>query len=281
MNTRKILVGGMSIAALTLSLSACGGAAESTVSKGCQPESTFKTISAGFLTVAAPEFPPFSSNKDGKLTGVDADIIKEFAAKNCLDIKVEPTSYAGTIPAVQSGRADVAIGCYYRTAVRAEIVGLSDPIYTDEMGIVSESGVKDIKELESMKVGTVDGYLWVPDMKEVMGANMTIYPSAVEMQADLKAGRIQAGIDGFGSAVQMYKDDAKYKVAGASADPRVIASKEPAQIGFPIGKDNTDMTKAVNTSIKTMKSSGKIEEVVKAYGLPQSAVDTGEPRLVK
>lgn len=281
MNTRKILVGGMSIAALTLSLSACGGAAESTVSKGCQPESTFKTISAGFLTVAAPEFPPFSSNKDGKLTGVDADIIKEFAAKNCLDIKVEPTSYAGTIPAVQSGRADVAIGCYYRTAVRAEIVGLSDPIYTDEMGIVSESGVKDIKELESMKVGTVDGYLWVPDMKEVMGANMTIYPSAVEMQADLKAGRIQAGIDGFGSAVQMYKDDAKYKVAGASADARVIASKEPAQIGFPIGKDNTDMTKAVNTSIKAMKSSGKIEEVVKAYGLPQSAVDTGEPRLVK
>lgn len=281
MNTRKILVGGTSIAVLALSLSACGGAAESSVSKGCQPETTFKTISAGFLTVAAPEFPPFSSNKDGKLTGVDADIIKEFAAKNCLDIKVEPTSYAGTIPAVQSGRADVAIGCYYRTAARAEIVSLSDPVYTDEMGIVSESGVKDIKDLESMKVGTVDGYLWVPDMKKVMGANLTIYPSAVEMQADLKAGRIQAGIDGFGSAVQMYKDDVKYKVAGASADPRVIASKEPAQIGFPMGKDNADMTKAVNTSIKSMKSSGKIADVVKTYGLPQSAVETGEPRLVK
>jgi polar amino acid transport system substrate-binding protein len=281
MNTRKILVSGTSIAVLALSLSACGGAAESAVSKGCQPESTFKTISAGFLTVAAPEFPPFSSNKDGKLTGVDADVIKEFAAKNCLDIKVEPTSYAGTIPAVQSGRADVAIGCYYRTAVRAEIVSLSDPIYTDEMGIVSESGVKDIKELESMKVGTVDGYLWVPDMKKVMGENLTIYPSAVEMQADLKAGRIQAGIDGFGSAVQMYKADAKYKVAGASADSRVIASKEPAQIGFPIGKDNTDMTKAVNSSITAMKSSGKIAEVVKSYGLPESAVETGAPRLVK
>jgi len=281
MNTRKILVGGTSMALLALSLSACGGSAESAVAKGCQPESTFKTISAGFLTVAAPEFPPFASNKDGKLTGVDADIIKEFAAKNCLDIKVESTSYAGTIPAVQSGRADVAIGCYYRTAVRAEIVSLSDPVYTDEMGIISASGVKDIKELESMKVGTVDGYLWVPDMKKVMGANLTIYPSAVEMQADLKSGRIQAGIDGFGSAVQMYKSDAKYKVAGASADPRVIASKEPAQIGFPIGKDNTDMTKAVDSSIATMKSSGKIAQIVKSYGLPQSAVETGEPRLVK
>ena len=60
MNTRKILVGGTSIALLALSLSACGGAAESSVAKGCQPASTFKTISAGFLTVAAPEFPPFS-----------------------------------------------------------------------------------------------------------------------------------------------------------------------------------------------------------------------------
>jgi polar amino acid transport system substrate-binding protein len=130
-------------------------------------------------------------------------------------------------------------------------------------------------------VGTVDGYLWVPDMKKVMGANLTIYPSAVEMQADLKAGRIQVGIDGFGSAVQMYKSDAKYKVAGASADARVIASKEPAQIGFPIGKDNTDMTKAVDSSIAAMKSSGKIAEIVKSYGLPESAVETGEPRLVK
>lgn len=281
MNARKLLVGGTSIALLALSLTACGGAAASSVAKGCQPESTFKTINAGFLTVAAPEFPPFSSNKDGKLTGVDADVIKEFATKNCLDIKVESTAYAGTIPAVQSGRADVAIGCYYRTAIRADIVSLSDPIYTDQMGIISESGVKNIKDLESLKVGTVDGYLWVQDMKKVMGANLTIYPSAVEMQADLKAGRIQAGLDGFGSAVEMYKADSKYKVEGAAPDARVIASKEPAQIGFPVGKNNTDMTKAIDLSIAAMKSSGKIAEIVKTYGLPQSAADTGAPRLVK
>ncbi|UIK89075.2 substrate-binding periplasmic protein [Arthrobacter polaris] len=238
-------------------------------------------MNQGFLTVAAPEFPPFSSNKDGKLTGVDADIIKEFAAKNCLEVKIEPTSYAGTIPAVQSGRADVAIGCYYRTAIRAEIVDLTDPIYTDEMGLISESGIKSIPELESLKVGTVDGYLWVADMKKVMGSNLTIYPSAVEMQADLKAGRIAVGIDGYGSAVEMYKSDPKYKVVGADADPRVIASKEPAQIGFPVAKDKSDLTKAINASIAAMKTDGKIVEVLTSYGLPETAADTGAPRLVK
>jgi hypothetical protein len=41
------------------------------------------------------------------------------------------------------------------------------------------------------------------------------------------------------------------------------------------------MTKAMDSSIAAMKSSGKIAEVVKSYGLPQSAVETGEPRLVK
>ncbi len=281
MNARKILVGGTSVALLALSLTACGGTPQSSAAKDCKPQSTFKTINSGVLTVAAPEFPPFSSDKDGKLSGVDAEVIKEFAAKNCLDVKVESTSYAGTIPSVQSGRADVAIGCYYRTAARADIVSLSEPIYTDQMGIISTSGVKSIKDLESLKVGTVDGYLWVQDMKKVMGGNMTIYPSAVEMQADIKAGRIQAGIDGFGSAVEMYKGDSKYKVEGAEPDARVIASKEPAQIGFPITKDNTDLTKAVDASIATMKSSGKIVEILKAYGLPESAADTGAPRLVK
>lgn len=281
MNIRKFLVGTASLGLLALSLSACGGSEVSSVAKDCTPESTFKTMSEGFLTVAAPEFPPFSSNKDGKLTGVDADVIKEFAAKNCLEVKVESTSYAGTIPAVQSGRADVAIGCYYRTAIRAKIVDLTDPIYTDEMGFISEAGVNEIPKLESMKVGTVDGYLWVADMKKVMGSNLTIYPSAVEMQADLKTGRIEVGIDGYGSAVEMYKGDSTYKVVGAAPDPRVIASKEPAQIGFPVAKDKADLTKAINVSITSMKTDGKIVQVLESYGLPATAADTGEPRLVE
>ena len=282
MKYRSMLATGASAALITLSLTSCGGASTASgVDPNCVPESEVQTMQEGVLTVAAPEFPPFSSVSDGSAVGIDADVIKEFAAKNCLELKLEPTSYAGTIPAVQSNRADLAIGCYYRTAQRAEIVDMTDPIYTDEMASISTEKVDMIGDMESLKVGTVDGYLWVSDMKNVMGANLTVYPSAVEMQADLKAGRIQVGLDGFGSAAHMYKDDQQFKVAAVKTDPRVVASTEPAQIGFPHTKGNASLTAALDSSIASMHQDGTIQELLSANGLPESAAEVGEPRLIK
>lgn len=282
MKNRSLLAIGAYAAFAALTLTSCNGQAEATsVPDDCVPQSEVETLQEGILTVAAPEFPPFSSISDGQATGADADIIKQFAADNCLEIKMEPTSYAGTIPAVQSNRADVAIGCYYRTAQRAEIVDLSAPVYTDDMGVVSTDGVISIPAMEQLKVGTVDGYLWVADMKAVLGDNLTVYPSAVEMQADLKAGRIQVGLDGFGSAAEMYKDAPDYKVLVVEPDERVVASKEPAQIGFPHTKGNASLTKALDASIESMKAADKISEILASNGLPESAAETGEPRLIK
>lgn len=282
MTYRSVLAIGASATFAALALSSCSGQTNATsVADDCVPQSEVKTLQEGVLTVAAPEFPPFSSISDGEATGADADIIKQFAEDNCLEIRMEPTSYAGTIPAVQSKRADIAIGCYYRTAQRAEIVDLSAPVYTDDMGVVSTDGVTSIRAMEQLKVGTVDGYLWVADMKAVLGDKLTVYPSAVEMQADLKAGRIQVGLDGFGSAAQMYKDSPDYKVLVVEPDERVVASTEPAQIGFPHTKGNTSLTQALDASIESMKADDKIVEILTANGLPETAAETGEPRLIK
>lgn len=282
MKCRPALALAASAALTAMALSSCGGQATATsVPDDCVPQNEVKTIQEGVLTVAAPEFPPFSSVSNGQATGADADIVKQFAADNCLEVRMESTSYAGTIPAVQSNRADIAIGCYYRTAQRAEIVDLSAPVYTDDMGAISADGVTSIPAMEQLKVGTVDGYLWVADMKAVLGDRLTVYPSAVEMQADLKAGRIQVGLDGFGSAAEMYKDAPDYKVQVVEPDDRVVASKEPAQIGFPHTKGNTSLTAALDASIEQMKAEGKIAEILTANGLPETAAETGEPRLIK
>jgi len=278
----KVFASAASVAFLAAALAGCSSdSSQGAVAEGCTPESVFSTLTAGTLTVSVPEFPPFSSTTDGSMSGVDAEILNSFAERNCLTVTTQSTSYAGTIPAVQSDRADVAIGCYYRTAARAEIVGLSDPIYTDQMASISADGVVDISAMEALKVGTVDGYLWVPDMKTVMGDNLTIYPSAVEMKADYEAGRIQVGLDGYGSAALMYDGAADATVKAVAADSRVVASQEPAQIGFPHTKSNPELTDALNAAITAMKADGSIESILVANGLPATSGETGEPRLVQ
>jgi polar amino acid transport system substrate-binding protein len=147
------------------------------------------------------------------------------------------------------------------------------------MGIISKQGVSAISDLEGKTVGTVDGYLWVADLQALLGDKLRLYPSAVNMNQDLAAGRIDIGVDSYGSALQTQKDTGM-KVEVAQSDPRVAASQEPAQAGFPMSKNNQEMLDAMNEVIADLHKNGRIAEILESYGLPSSAAETGDPRLI-
>ena len=267
----------------TLLLTACGGddgGSSSSAAAGCTPEHTFDTVSKGTLTVGVYDLPPYAmtTGEDG-MSGVDADIVREFAKRECLKLTAQPGNTAALIPSVQQGRSDLAIGDWYRTSDRAKIVNLSDPLYVDQMGIISKQGVSAISDLEGKNVGTVDGYLWVADLQALLGDKLRLYPSAVNMNQDLAAGRIDIGVDSYGSALQTQKDTGM-KVEVAQSDPRVAASQEPAQAGFPMSKNNQKMLDAMNQVIADLHKNGRIAEILGSYGLPSSAAETGDPRLI-
>lgn len=264
--------------AVVLGLTACGGGVgASSVSASCIPAHQFPTHTAGVLTVATYDLPPFSKLVGNDIQGVDGELVKEIARMECLTVNPLPSATAAIVPNIQAGRADVAVGDWYRTAARAEAVDLSDPLYTDQMGLISKDGLSVLADLKGKKVGTVDGYLWVADMKKYLGGDLTVYPTPLNMYQDLKAGRIQVSIDSFGSGKYNNKD---LKVSVAAPDPAVAASQKGAQTAFPIPKNKPELLKAINEDIAAMHKSGKIAEILKNNGLDVSAADTGEPRLI-
>jgi polar amino acid transport system substrate-binding protein len=271
----------ISVGATTLLLTACGGdGGTASANADCTPEHEFETVTEGTLTVGLVDLPPYAmtTGEDG-MSGVDADIVKEFAERECLTITAQPGDAAALIPSVQQGRMDMAIADWYRTAAREEVVDLSDPLYLDDMGILSEDGISEISELEGRKVGTVDGYLWVQDLQEVLGDDLVLYPSSVNMTQDLASGRIEVGVDSYGSALQT-QEETGLEVQVAKPDPRVAASEEPAQAGIPVSPGNEGMLEALNAVIADLHESGRIAEILESYGLPASAADVGEPRLI-
>lgn len=250
----------------------------------CAPQHKVTTVEAGVLTVAAPTFPPFSIPKpDGSLSGVDGEIVNAIAAKECLKVKVMPVEYATAIPYVVSGRADVAIGDYYRTEEREKVVNISSPLYLDEMGLYSKEGVTKISQLEGRKVGTVQGYLWVNELKNILGDNLHLYNNYIALYQDLEAGRIEIGADGVavGTAAQVGGALKGIQIKVAEPDTRVSASVNAAQAGLPLSKDNPDLLKAVDEVLVELHKSGKIVEILGQFGLPKSAADVGEARLIK
>jgi polar amino acid transport system substrate-binding protein len=280
MRQRRISIAAVVFAAAAAtSLAACGGSGGSgnAASAGCKPAHQFSTVEKGTLTVATYDLPPFTKVEGKDLTGVDGDVLKAIAKKECLTLTVKSMGTAAVIPTVQAGRADVAAGDWYRTAKRAEIVSLSDPMYTDQMAFVSKDGLSKVSELAGKNVGTVDGYLWVDDVKKVLGSSVKVYPTTLNMIQDLKAGRIDVGIDSFGSG-KFSNPTMQVKVT--EPDPRVAASQQGAQAAFPVPKDNSALLAAINADIAELHSGGEMAKIMTANNLPASAADTGAPRLI-
>jgi len=268
--------------ALTAAL-ASFGLAQAAAAQDCTPQHQITTVKPGVLTVAAPTFPPFSiPNADGTLTGVDGEIVNEIARRECLKVEVAPVEYATAVPYVSSGRADVAIGDFYRTADRAKVVNISAPLYLDEMGLYSKDGVSSLDALAGRKVGTVQGYLWVDEMKKLLGNDLRLYNNYVALYQDLDAGRIDVGADGLavGTAAQKGGALKGIQIKVAEPDERVATTIKPAQAGLPLSKDNPDLLTAVDEILADMHASGKIVEILGQFDLPASAADVGEARLV-
>lgn len=274
----SLLIAGMALASCSDSPSSSSAAS---TDPNCTPVHEFDTIEAGVLKIATPELPPFSSYNDGAPEGIDVDVINAIAELECLTPEYIAVEYSGAVPAVQSGRADVAVGDYYRTTSRAEIVGLSDPMYFDGMGIISKDGVTELDEVLKRNVGTVDGYLWVPDMKELLGSDLKIYKSNVEMWADLEAGRIDVGIDSIPVAELVIKSKEGWEVDALDPDDRVGASVKPAQSGIPFAKDNTELEKALNEDIKTLREDGTLADIFTKFGVDPAETEVTDIYLLE
>lgn len=264
-------------AALTLS----AGLAQA---QDCTPKHEFKTISPGVLTVAVTTYPPHSFlDASGAMKGIDGDVAAEFAKRECLTVKAIAVDPAAAIQYVLSGQADITTGDWYRTVERAKVMSLSAPLYNDQMGLYSKEGFKTVADLEGKKVGTVQGYLWVSDLKKILGDDLTLYPGSVNMQQDLKLGRIAVGVDGYATGVVAGQQGAlgDVQVYVGEPDERVRATMEAAQAGLPYNKSATDLGVALDAAIAEMHADGTIETIIKSYGLDGTAANVGEPRLIE
>lgn len=277
MKSRKTIAVGLAAISMGSVVACSSSSGSAKVASDCKAKHSFTTIDKGTLTVALYDLPPFTKVDGKNISGVDGDILAEIGKMECVTITPQPLAAAAVIPSVQSKHADLAAAAWYRTAAREQIVSLSDPLYLDQMAIISKDGLDSMDQLKGKQVGTVDGYLWVSDVKKILGDNLKVYPSTVNMNQDLKTGRIEVALDSFGSGVY---NNPNLKVKVIKPDPAVTGSKEAAQACFPISKDNPDLLKAVNDDITLMHQNGKIKQILKDNKLEESAADTGAPRVL-
>jgi len=248
----------------------------------CKPQHVFKTVKEGYLTVAVTTLAPFSYLDGDTLKGIDGDIAAEFAKRECLKMNPVQVDPAAAIQSVVSGQADITVGNWYRTEKRSKVLNMSYPLYLDQSAIISKDGYKTVKEFEGKNVGTVQGYLFVDDLKKILGDNLKLYPNAAAVFDDMKAGRLDAAIDGYAGSVEAVKAGALagLKVEVMGKDERVKASLEPGQATFPYAFGAEEFGAALDAVLQDMQKEGLTRKIIEQNGLDGSAGDTGAPRML-
>lgn len=272
--TQKFSVIGIGALLLTISACASGSESPSGVASDCEPAHDIETLEEGKLAVATQTIMPFGGLADGELTGMDGAVVGAIAELECLEIVPSLLDSSGVIPSVTSGKVDLGMGDWYRTPERLEELKMSDAMYNDQYGFISEDGVDNFEDLKSMKVGAPAGYSFSDSLQDYLGGQLRLYSKADDLYQDLRTGRIDVAADSAGSGDYNAGDDFT-AVIPIEIPTEMGDSFDPTTSGLPVDPDNPDLLDAINEDLKTLRDNGELAKFAEDNGLPEEAVDVG------
>ncbi|WP_307835268.1 substrate-binding periplasmic protein [Streptomyces adelaidensis] len=266
----------MSAVLLLSSTAGCGSGDDAPKNVSAEA-AALDTLTSGVLKVAVQPYAPYTSVKDGKIVGLDGDILTSVAKRLGLQIEPEVTDFAGMLAGVQSRRVDITIGGVAWSADRQKQGLFTDPPYYSPPAMAVRNGktYKTVADLEGLNLGTVEGYVWVKSIQAVPGAELHAYPDANGVLDDLGAGRVDVGfLDPLIIiAAQQERPDIKistqYLTPPTAAQVKAKPAYEyfqPYQTGFYLPKKATKLEKAISAQIDAMYTSGELAKLVKKYG---------------
>jgi polar amino acid transport system substrate-binding protein len=137
---------------------------------------------------------PGTGWQDGRLIGLDGELMHWMADQ--LGLKVEPAlmEWSAEIASVKARRVDIMHGMMGWNNQRIKVINITDPIYYGGANITQKKGQNwnSIKDLEGKRVATITGFGWIDEIKSIPGLKLSLYDTSDAAIRDLLAGRIQA-----------------------------------------------------------------------------------------
>ena len=234
---KKLMIG---LAGVAL-LAGCGGSDPSTLK---------------MITEAT--FPPYEFLRGQEIVGIDVEICRTVAEKLGKGFQCETVDFDSVIPAVISGKADLAAAGITVTEDRKKNVDFSIPYVKTGIVVISSKSnpFTDVEQLKGKKIGvqagtTSENYV-VNDLKQ----EPERLRSSAEAVAGLKAGRCDFVIADIDPAKNCVKGEADLAVSD------FITSEEYA---IAIKKGQPELLAAINATIVELKANGKLAKWIADY----------------
>lgn len=206
------------------------------------------------------EYPPFEYLEDGKVCGLDADIIAAIAQKLNIQYKWSNTNFDGLIPALQTKKMDAVIAGMSITPERAKAVNFSIPYLSSNIAFIANKSkpINGIEDLENKNYGAELGTTKEAAARKIKGATVTPFSSNTGALVALKSGKIDGIVLDESVAVKFVENNPELMLVGA-------LEGEPKAIAF--NKDDTELMEKFNKALQELIDDGTIQKLREKYGV--------------
>lgn len=224
-------------------------------------------LNKGKLVVATnASFPPFEYvGDDGKPDGFDVALVKSIGDELGLKVEIEDMEFDSLMASIGT-KVDASIAGMTITEERAKAVDFSDPYYEAVQYVLVAKGskTKTYDDLKGKKIGSqmgTTGDLLSEDIKkDENSTEVDTYDKAIDAVNDLVSGRLDAVILDKNPAEVFAKQYDKIE----AMDGKAFGFK-PEQYAIAMPKGDVKLTKKVNAALKTLKTNGTYDKLVRQY----------------
>jgi polar amino acid transport system substrate-binding protein len=246
----------------------------------------FELVEDGKMIVAFNGDMPGTGWQDGRLIGLDGELMQSVVEGLGLEVKPALMEWAAEIASVKARRVDIMHGMMGWNDQRIKVINISDPIYYGGANITQKrsTNYKTVRDLEGKTIATIQGFGWIDQLKQIEGAELKLYDTSDAAIRDLLAGRIEA----------LFADPPLIQYA-ISKNPDWDIHAVPVQqefdekyslltgkynVVFGLSKEAPNLLRAVNDKIAEIWATCRNLEVAKKYGLgDKSWFDPGSLNL--
>jgi polar amino acid transport system substrate-binding protein len=224
------------------------------------------------VVLTDPNFPPFEFiGFNQNIVGVDIEIAQAIADELGVRLSVVSSDFDAIIPAIRSGRGDIAISGFTIKPERQRVVDFSIPYIESVQYLIlreNENRITTMESLAGKNVGVVRGYsgqLWIDDEMAEDGVlydkdvNVIEYSNATDATLDLRAMRVDAVIMDEFVAKDIVSMGAGLQTIPLKFNDGTLAAEE---YGIVVAKGNQDLLAIINVVIERLIAEGKIAEWV-------------------
>lgn len=260
MNPKLILVTALASALL---LSGCTSPESSASAGGAGPSQLDKVIKAGTVRVAVlPDYPPWSVQMpNGEFEGYDIDIAEKLAEALGVELELVATDGSGRLPLLKSDRADVNISEWTSTDERAKEAGFTIPYVAHGARVAfrKDNPIGSYDDLAGKTVsvarGSTNDSIMTNDFPDTTIERFETIADAV---AALKAGKVDAVVEGDSTVTQMAEEDDTLAVIDAPA-------LNPSLVSMGVLPGDQVWINYLNNFIRNLNASGTNQELYAKY----------------